>query len=908
MNWLGRVLFGPRDFRDRQQAQLRASESRFRALLESAPDAIVIVDRLGHVVLVNGQAETLFGYRREELIGASVEMLLPEHLREVHRQHRAAYSAEPRTRELGRGILLSARRKDGTRFPAEISLSPFETEEGLLITAVVRDISERRRAEVERAALIREQTARAEAEAAHRRMAFLAEASTVLSASLDYPATLKSVARLVVPYLADWCAVDVLRDDRTLQRLAIAHLDPERERFAQEWFERHPISMSARYGIPNVLRTGKPELWTHVPDTVLERSAGSAEELAALRALGLRSVMIVPLATRDRLLGTITFVTAESERTYGEADQVLAEDLTQRAALAVDNARLYREAEWARTRAEAAGQRLRNLQAVTEAALAHLSLDELFAELLGRITRAVGVDTAAILLLDDDRATLRLRAARGLEDALGRGITIPLGRGFAGRIAAERRPIVIHDVASADVLNPVIHEQKVRVLLGAPLMIGDAVLGVLHVGALDDRRFTDDDVQLLQLVADRVALAIDRATVYQAERRARRDAEAANRMKDEFVATVSHELRTPLTAILGWARLLRSGRYALPPEAAAPLETIERNARAQARLVDDLLDVSRIITGRLRLDLRPTDLGGVIEAALDAVRPAAAAKAIALESSLDPSATAVLGDPNRLQQIVWNLLTNAVKFTPDGGRVALEVRRHGSRALVVVRDTGKGISAEFLPYIFERFRQEDSTATRAHGGLGLGLAIVRHLAEMHGGTVHAASPGDGLGSTFTVALPLASRDVAAHDLDASTPSSSTRTSGGKALDARLDGLRVLVVDDEVDSRETVAAMLVAQGADVLTAASAPAALETLHTSAVDVLVADIGMPGTDGYGLIRQVRALPAPRGAVAAVALTAYARAEDRQRARTAGYDAHIAKPVEPAALAAVIAHVHAR
>jgi PAS domain S-box-containing protein len=906
MNWLGRVLFGIRDPSERQQAQLRASESRFRALLESAPDAIVIVDRQGRIVLVNEQAETLFGYRRDELIGASVEMLLPEHLREVHREHRAAYGADPRTRPLGKGVMLAARRKDGSRFPTEISLSPFETEGGLLVTAVVRDISDRRRAEVERAALIREQTARAEAEAAHRRMAFLAEASTVLSASLDYPATLKSVARLVVPYLADWCAVDVLRDDGTLQRLAIAHLDPERERFAREWFERHPISMGARYGIPNVLRTGKPELWTEVPDAVLERAAGSAEELAALRALGLRSVMIVPLATRDRLLGTITFATAESERTYGEADQVLAEDLTQRAALAVDNARLYREAEWARTRAEAASQRLRNLQSVTEAALAHLSLDELFAELLVRITRALAVDTAAILLLDDDRATLRLRAARGLEEAVARGTTIAVGTGFAGRIASERRPMVVHDVASADVLDRVIHDTKVRVLLGAPLMIADTVLGVLHVGALDDRRFTDEDVQLLQLVADRVALAIDRATVYQAERRARRDAEAANRMKDEFVATVSHELRTPLTAILGWARLLRSGRYPLPAEAATPLETIERNARAQARLVDDLLDVSRIITGRLRLDLRPTDLGSVVDAALDAVRPAAAAKDIALASSLDPSATSVLGDPNRLQQIVWNLLTNAVKFTPDGGRVALEVRRHGSRARVIVRDTGKGISAEFLPYIFERFRQEDSTATRAHGGLGLGLAIVRHLVEMHGGTVHAESPGDGLGSTFTVTLPLAGRGVAGADVHATGASTGTR--GGAAFDARLDGLRVLVVDDEVDSRETVAAMLVAQGADVLTAASAPGALQVLDTSAVDVLVADIGMPGTDGYGLIRQVRALPAPHAGIGAVALTAYARAEDRERALAAGFDAHIAKPVEPAALAALVARVHDR
>jgi PAS domain S-box-containing protein len=897
---LRRALAGVRGVSAPRPPRLHASEARFRALLESAPDAIVIVDRQGTVLLANTQADALFGYAREELVGESVDRLLPIDLRDRHARHRESYHADPRTRPMGIGIALSARRKDGTEFPAEISLSPLETDEGVLVTAVIRDISERRRAEVERAELIREQTARAEAEAAHGRMAFLAEASRVLSGSLDYESTLKAVARLTVPFLADWCVIHLLREDGALQPLTVVHLDAEHEAFAHDWFRRYPVAMTARHGVPNVLRTGKTEVWREVPSKVVERGAHTAEELAMLRALGLRSVMIVPLATRDGILGAITFATAESRTVYGDNDRVLAEDLAHRAGLAIDNARLYREADSARARAETATQRLRNLQAVTEAALAHLSPDDLFAELLARITRALAVDTAAILLVEEAGTALRVRASRGLsDDAIG-ARTVRVGRGFAGRIAAERRPIIVHDVAEVGIETPSVAAQDVCALLGVPLMIADTLTGVLHVGSRTPRRFTEEDVQLLQLIADRVALAIDHATVYDAERRARREAEAANRMRDEFLATVSHELRTPLTAILGWARLLRGRRYALPPDAVPPLETIERNARAQAQLVDDLLDVSRAITGRLRLDLRPIDLGAVVDAAIDAVRPAAAAKTIALEASVDPSATVVLGDPDRLQQVVWNLLTNAVKFTAERGRVSIGVRCAGHQVAVVVRDTGKGIGPEFLPYIFERFRQEDSTPTRAHGGLGLGLAIVRHLVEMHGGTVEAQSAGEGFGSTFTVRLPLAGRDRV---LALGVPEPDAAAAVTSGAPAALRGCRVLVVDDEPDSRDTVAAMLTEHGADVLTAPSTSTALDLLERSNVDVVVADIGMPGADGYELIRRVRELPAPHRDVSAVALTAYARTEDRERALSTGYDAHLTKPVEPSVLAGVVA-----
>jgi PAS domain S-box-containing protein len=382
------------------------------------------------------------------------------------------------------------------------------------------------------------------------------------------------------------------------------------------------------------------------------------------------------------------------------------------------------------------------------------------------------------------------------------------------------------------------------------------------------------------------------------------ESQEANRLKDEFLATVSHELRTPLTAVLGWSHLLRGGQLD-GGGAARALETIERNARAQAQLIDDLLDVSRIVTGKLRLDLTPVAPHSFIEPAVEAVRPAAEAKGVRLQKLLDTGAEAVLGDPARLQQVVWNLLSNAVKFTPRGGRVEVRLERVNSRLEIAVSDTGAGIAPEFLPHVFERFRQADQRTTRRHGGLGLGLSIVRHLVELHGGTVRADSPGEGAGATFTVSLPVAPvyRREAAEG--------RAHPAARDALPAhecpeRLDGLRLLVVDDEPDARELLAVGLGQCGAEVVTAASARAAVEALTQERFDVLVSDIGMPGEDGYELIRRLRALPAESGGrTPAVALTAYARTEDRLRAMRAGFEMHVSKPVELTELVVVIANL---
>jgi signal transduction histidine kinase len=383
----------------------------------------------------------------------------------------------------------------------------------------------------------------------------------------------------------------------------------------------------------------------------------------------------------------------------------------------------------------------------------------------------------------------------------------------------------------------------------------------------------------------------------------------ADEAKDRFLATVSHELRTPLHAIVGWTNVLRTRKNDEPTFARA-LETIERNAKMQARLIEDLLDISRMVTGKLTLDVQPVDLAAIIEAALDSVRPAAEAKGLRLESRLDVSVGRVTGDPARLQQVVWNLLVNATKFTATGGRVEIRLQALGSDAQVTVSDTGQGIAPDFLPYAFERLRQADVTSTRAQTGLGLGLAIVRHIVELHGGTVRADSPGEGRGATFTVTLPLAS------DLEMGgepeVVEGGRREEIGRAAEAAqpgLDGLRVLVVDDERDARDFLTLVLQRAGAHVIAAGSVAEALRVLESGKVDVLLADIAMPGEDGYALIRQVRALSREqRRRIPAAAVTAYAGVGDGPRALLEGFDRHVAKPVAPDDLVLLVASLAGR
>jgi PAS domain S-box-containing protein len=692
-----------RDITQRKLAE--TNQFHMAAIVESSDDAIISKKLDGTILSWNPGAERLYGYTPDEAIGQPVTMLIPpDHqdeepqiIKRIKRGERIDHYETVRVR------------KDGARIDISLTVSPVKDASGRIIGAskIARDISGRKRA--------------AETQA------FLAEASREIASSLDYETTLANVARMTVPGFADWCTVDVVEDDGSLKRLAVAHVDPAKVEWAHELQKRYPDDPKAQHGIPNVLRTGRSELYAEIPDALLVEVARDAEHLRLCREIGFASAILTPLVAHGRTLGAISLITAESGRRYNAEDLALAENLAARAALAIDNARLYRTAQ------------------------------------------------------------------------------------------------------------------------------------------------------------------------------------NANHLKDEFLATLSHELRTPLTAILGWTHLLRSGQSG-DKSAAEILETIERNARSQAQLIDDLLDVSRIITGKLRLDIRRVDPASFIETTIEALRPAAEAKDIRIQKVMDTAVISVAGDPARLQQIVWNLLSNAIKFTPKGGRVQVRLERINSHIEIAVSDTGAGIKPEFLPHVFERFRQADQKTTRQHGGLGLGLAIVRHLVELHGGAVGAESAGEGRGATFIVKLPVVSVYQKEDFAERIHPSARDLLPSYECPE-RLDGLKVLVVDDEPDTRELLRVGISQCGAEVMTAGSAQEALAAIEKERPHLLISDIGMPGEDGYELIRKVRALPAGRGRnLPSIALTAYARTEDRLRAIRAGYQMHIPKPVELAELIAVMASLMQR
>ncbi len=429
-----------------------------------------------------------------------------------------------------------------------------------------------------------------------------------------------------------------------------------------------------------------------------------------------------------------------------------AHDITERKRAEEEHKALLEREQVARQEAEAASERINSVQRVTDAAFAHLALDEMLTQLLDRIREVLHVDTVAIMLLEPKGDELVAWAAKGLEEEVEAGVHVPLGKGITGRLAAERAPMRVDDLDRAEVVNPLLREKGIRSLLGVPLLVEGRLVGVLHVGTLKPRQFTDDDVQLLQLVADRIALASENARLYEQERSLRREAEAANCAKDVFLSILSHELRTPLTAIIGWIHMMRRGMLK-ETEFARGFDVIDKNSKMLKRLINDLLDMSAILTGKMRMERKPVKLKAVLLEAIENLRPAAAERDIHLEVSFrdwEDSVT-VDGDRTRLIQAFSNLLHNAVKFSAAGGHVRVTGVANRDAAFVRVEDQGLGIAADFLPHVFERFRQADGSDTQ--GGLGMGLALAKSFVEAHGGTIEAASEGEGRGSAFTIRLP-----------------------------------------------------------------------------------------------------------------------------------------------------------
>ena len=547
--------------------------------------------------------------------------------------------------------------------------------------------------------------------------------------------------------------------------------------------------------------------------------------------------------------------------------------------------------------------RLAVLLEVSESLSAAATPDEIVEIVLDRAVPALGAYGGTIGVLSDDGTEVEIVGSRGypahlkaafarvplsmaspLTDAVRTGVTITISSEEEWR---ARYPALVPDRVGT----------RSRALAAIPLR-GSRIVGAIGLSFLDARELGAKDSTFAALVARQAAQALERADLLVSERRAHAELEQASRIKDDFLATLSHELRTPLNAILGWAHMLLGKTLAAESQRHA-IEVIARNAASQVRLVEEVLDISRIVRGQLRLDLQTVDLRAVIERALDTARPAAAAKGLTIEARSDGDLVTV-ADPERIQQVVWNLLSNAVKFTPPGGRVTVSAARDGAQVVMEVRDTGVGIAAEFLPHVFERFTQADSSTTRRYGGLGLGLAIVRHIVELHGGSVAVDSAGESAGAQFTIRLPL--RAVA----DGATGGASSAQRDVPVVEPpSLAGVRVLAVDDEQDARDVLRAILAGAGASVTVAASVRDALALVGAFAPNVVISDIGMAGEDGYSLIGRLRALPGPESRVPVIALTAYGHPADRAHALASGFDQHLAKPIMPGELIAVIASV---
>jgi len=830
---------------------LDAAARRLAAIVEFSDDAIISKDLNGIVTSWNLAAERMFGYTAVEAVGRSITLIVPadrlfeeEHVLREIRAGRAVDHFET-----------MRQRKDGTLLPISLTISPIRDNDGRVVGAskIARDVSERRRAE----------EALAAAEARHadlrQRLVALVAASGTLFGSPKMHDVLPALVVLARTLLrADGYAVWLLDQREKQWRIGASHgISEAFSRMLVESFRGEDVSAVA---------FTEPLIVSSVADTPLLE-----DRARALRQEGIESMMAVPLTIGGHGTGTLVFY-YRTPHEFDEVEVQTARALGNLAAAAITSAELFEAQRRSREQAERANRQTAFLAEASAALGSSLDYEETL-RTVAQLAVPQIADWCAVDVVDEHGEVQRLAVSHiDSAQASSAGSAVAEVIGFG---TALMRPNVIV----------------------VPLTAHRRTFGALtFVYADSARTYSDVDFRFAHDMAYRAALAVENARAY-------RQVQAANRAKDEFLATLSHELRTPLNAVLGWARMLRGGAVSQEKMSRA-FEVVERNALAQLDLVEDLLDLSRVITGKFRLDVQPVNLTATINAAVEAIQPAAAAKGITVKVDAGSDESLISGDEARLQQVIWNLLSNAIKFTLRGGRVIVTLRRQESQFEIEVSDTGEGIEPAVLPYVFDRFRQGDSGTTRTHQGLGLGLAIVRHIVELHGGRVDVASPGKGQGATFMISLPF----VQPVRIAAVKSGRDVVIPARRPYTAALSGVRALVVDDDSDTRELLAEVLRSRGVVVTAASSVEEGLAALDREVPDILLSDIAMPDRDGLDLIRRVRERPADRGGhVPAVAITAYARPEDTERSLASGYQMHVTKPVDMDELIATVASLTA-
>jgi PAS domain S-box-containing protein len=856
---------------DALEGSNRASQ-RLAAIVASSDDAIVSKDLNGIIMSWNRGAERMFGYSAREAIGKSITIIVPlDRRHEEDRVLARIRAGEPVEMETVR------QHRSGRSIDISLKVSPVKDAGGRIVGAskIARDITARKQDEAARAEL-------------HRRLTLLVEASASLLNSPETEsvrsATLTLAQRLLV---ADGYAVWMSDPDRPGWRIAESH-------GVSAAFSSRVIASHQGSPAPAAAVFSEP-----LPVSDVSSQPLVAEQLSAYRDEGIRSLLVCPMRFGTGRGGTLVFY-YRTPQVFRDIDVQTGQALANLAAAALTTADLYDQQRAQRQAAESSQQHATFLADAAIVMSRSLDYEQTLASVARHAVPQIA-DWCAVDIVDEAGQLKRLAVAHVDPEKVEYARTLqerypadPNSRGGVHEVLRTGKPAMMANIPPELLAATGRDEEHRRILseLGltsymcVPLVSTSGAMGAItFVFAESGRHYTDRDLAFAQELAARAALAIDNAKSY-------RRAYDANRVKDEFLATLSHELRTPLNAILGYAQMLNIGVLRGERQSEA-MAVLTRNAESLRQIIEDVLDVSRITSGKLRLNIARVDLSDIVKNAGATLQVAADAKGVALVLPTDSKVTPVLGDADRLQQIVWNLLSNAVKFTPSGGRVRIDLALVGSSIQMVVSDNGRGIEPAFLPYIFERFRQADSRFSREHGGLGLGLAIVRELVELHGGTVSAASDGPGTGATFTVSLPTMSahREVEKAPETMWAASTSALAHG---LSGQLRGVRILAVDDEEDALGLLRVILESAGAEVSTAHSAERALDLMKDDTFDALISDLGMPKMDGLELIRRVRAtLSAPANRIPAAALTAYARSEDRAAALASGFQVHIPKPV---------------